>query len=289
MKIKSRPEDLNKYSALLLPNIALLSDEQCRQIARLCRVGGSLLATFETSLYDERNQRRADFGLADVFGIHKAGDIIGTNGNAYMARIEKRHADPGGLHGHQLDSRRGKPRAARAGGRPGSDCGARLSGVSARNSPIRRARKPMSRPWCCAKKATAAALFPRRRGAHHVALRPYRSGPALRNSIHWVAGANSPVTIEGEGVVEAFAWETEAGFAVHVLNYTNPAMHKGSLRTFYPIGAQKVRMRLPAGRRATRVELLRAEANVPFRVASGTIEFTVPKVVDYEVAAIYSA
>ena len=29
-------------------------------------------------MYDERNQRRPDFGLADVFGIRKAGEIVGT-------------------------------------------------------------------------------------------------------------------------------------------------------------------------------------------------------------------
>ena len=50
-----------------------------------------MLATFETGLYTERNQRRAEFGLAGVFGIHKAGDPIATSGNAYMARIEKPH------------------------------------------------------------------------------------------------------------------------------------------------------------------------------------------------------
>jgi hypothetical protein len=48
-------------------------------------------------------------------------------------------------------------------------------------------------------------------------------------------------------------------------------------------------MTLPAGRRVTRVELLRAGTDIPFRVAAGTIEFTIPKVLDYEVAAIYSA
>ena len=89
-------------------------------------------------------------------------------------------------------------------------------------------------------------------------------------------------------MIEAFAWETEAGFAVHVLNYTNPAMHRGWIREFYPIGAQKVTINLPAGRRVTRVALLQAEANVPFKMSGNTIEFTIPNVLDYEVAAIYS-
>jgi len=111
----------------------------------------------------------------------------------------------------------------------------------------------------------------------------------LRNSIRWVAGANPPVTVEGDGVIETFAWETQAGFAVHVLNYTNPAMHRGWIRNFYPIGAQKVRMSLPAGRRVTRVELLRSETHIPFTGGAGRIEFTIPKVLDYEVAALYSA
>jgi hypothetical protein len=66
-------------------------------------------------------------------------------------------------------------------------------------------------------------------------------------------------------------------------------MHRGWIRDFYPIGAQKVRMTLPAGRRVTRVQLLRAEADIPFRVSGGAIEFTIPKVLDYEVAALHSA
>ena len=108
-------------------------------------------------------------------------------------------------------------------------------------------------------------------------------------AIRWVAGANPPVTIQGDGLIEPFAWETQAGFAVHVLNYTNPAMHRGWIRDFYPISAQKVSMKLPPGARIKRVELLRAETDIPFRVTNGSVEFTIPKVVDYEVAALYSA
>src|SRR5260370_10426936 len=88
---KLGPEDLAKYSALLLPNTALLSDEQCRQLRAYVAGGGSLLATFETGLYSERNERRSDFGLADVFGIRKNGEMVGTSGNAYLARIAMHH------------------------------------------------------------------------------------------------------------------------------------------------------------------------------------------------------
>jgi hypothetical protein len=66
-------------------------------------------------------------------------------------------------------------------------------------------------------------------------------------------------------------------------------MHRGWIRNFYPIGAQKVRMSLPAGRWVTRVELLRAETDIPFTAGPGRIDFTIPRVLDYEVAALYSA
>ena len=53
---------------LILPNIAALSTAQCAQLREYVRRGGSIVATHETSLYDEWGVRRADFGLADLFG-----------------------------------------------------------------------------------------------------------------------------------------------------------------------------------------------------------------------------
>ena len=283
------PEDLQKYSALLLPNTALLSDAQCRQLRAYVEGGGSLLATFETSLYNEHNERRADFGLAEIFGIHKAGEIVGTTGNAYLARIEKQHAVLNGFtNTHWI---------------PGAENRVPLAPVP---EPILSVvpgfvAYPPELSYPLQDRTDEPAVVVREQGKSRLIYFPgdiertmWQSGHTdlarlLQNSIRWVAGANPPVTIQGEGVVEAFAWETEAGFAVHILNYTNPAMHKGYIRQFYPIGLQKVRMKLPAGARVTRVELLRAETNVAFRVSGGGIEFTVPKVADYEVAAVHSA
>jgi hypothetical protein len=110
----------------------------------------------------------------------------------------------------------------------------------------------------------------------------------LQNSIRWMSKGEAPVKITGKGFIETFAWETQAGFALHVLNYTNPGAFKGWLRDYYPIGEQHVSMAIPPGRTVSRVELLRAGKDVPFRRVAGRIEFTIPSVDDYEVAALYS-
>jgi hypothetical protein len=284
-----QPEELKKYSALLLPNIALLSDEQCRQLESYVESGGSLLATFETSLYTDRNQRRPDFGLAEMFGIHKIGDLIGTTGNAFYARIEKPHEILQGFKDtHWL---------------PGAENRIPISPVP---NPILTVvpgfvAYPPELAYPQQSQTDEPAVVLREKGKSRCAYFPgdiertmWRSGHTdlsrlLQNTIRWVSGAEIPVVVVGEGVIEIFAWQTQAGYAIHLLNYTNPNMHRGWIRNFYAIGEQKVRMALPAGKRITRVELLRAGVDVVFRVVNGAIEFTIPKVLDYEVAALHSA
>ena len=59
---------VSRYKVLILPNIAALSDAQCAQLKAFVEAGGSIVATHETSLYDEWGKRRDDFGLASLFG-----------------------------------------------------------------------------------------------------------------------------------------------------------------------------------------------------------------------------
>jgi hypothetical protein len=160
---------------------------------------------------------------------------------------------------------------------------------------------PPELSWPTQPRTDEPALVLREKGKSRLAYFPgdiehtmWRSGHTdlsrlLQNSIHWVLGGDHPVVIEGDGLIEAFAWETEVGFAVHVLNYTNPNTHRGWIRGFHPLTPQKVRMTVPRGRRVTRIELLRAGTNLPVRMAGDVVEFTIPKILDYEVAALYSA
>jgi hypothetical protein len=111
----------------------------------------------------------------------------------------------------------------------------------------------------------------------------------LQNTVKWLIKDEQSVTIEGPGIIEAFAYETEPGFALHVINYTNPNLHRGTIREFYPVGSQSVSFAIPESKTVTRVQLLKAEIDIPFKRARGRIEFTIPSIIEYEVAAIYSS
>ena len=81
MRPISPDASLDRFKLLILADAAALSNAQCDAIRRFVTRGGSLLATFASSLYDEVGERRADFGLADVFGVSFAGRIEGPMQN----------------------------------------------------------------------------------------------------------------------------------------------------------------------------------------------------------------
>jgi hypothetical protein len=281
-------ETLGRYSALLLPNIAWLSDAQCAQLRAYVAAGGSLMASFETGMFDERGIRRRKPGLADLFGIDSVGEVAGPKGNGFYAKIESPHEIlkglddtdwiPGGAY--RLPVKAAGPMV--------------LSVIPAHTA------YPPELSYVPFDSTDEPAVVARDNGRGRLLYFPgdierasWRSGHTdlsrlLQNSIGWLEGGSRPVTVEGEGVVECFAWETPVGYALHLVNYTNPNMHRGWLRRHYPIGEQKVRMTLSPGRSVVRVELLRSERLIPFRQDGTSVEFTIPSVTDYEVAALYA-
>jgi putative glycosyl hydrolase-like family 6 (GHL6) protein/glycosyl hydrolase family 42 (putative beta-galactosidase) len=76
---------------LLLPNVACMSEEQCEAVRRFVERGGTLIASFQTSLYDENGEPREDFGLADVFGIHLEERELDTSFDRYQYVLAPDH------------------------------------------------------------------------------------------------------------------------------------------------------------------------------------------------------
>ena len=284
-------ERLKKYRALILPNVAMLSDGQCGQIRNYVNAGGSVMASFETSLYDENLNRREEFGLADVLGISKDGDAVGTNGNAYYARIE----NPGAKRPHPILQGYTDTNWI-----PGAQNRIPLKPVS---EPLLTVvpgfvRYPPELAYPPVSRTSEPAIVLREAGGSRTAYfsgdieRSYwltGHGDLLRlmnNTIRWLTNDERVIHVDGDGLIEMFCWETAPGYAVHLLNYTNPNAHQGWMRSVYPLGAQTIRMQLPAGVRVKSVELLRAEQSVNFETDGGVLHFTVPRIGDYEVAAI---
>jgi hypothetical protein len=280
------PERLSKYRALLLPNIAMLSDRQCEQIREYVRRGGSIMASFETGLYDENLRPREEFGLADLLGIRKAGEAIGTNGNAYYGRIERPHTILEGF----VDTNWLPGAQNRIPLKPVRDAVLTVVPGFVRYPP-ELAYPPVSH-------TDEPAVVLREIGASRIAYFPgdiertywlTGHGDLLRlmqNTIRWITGDERVVNVDGEGFVEMFAWETNPGYAVHLLNYTSPNAHHGWMADVHPLGPQTVSLKLPSGVRVKSVELLCAEQSVPFRLDGQILRFKIPRVGDYEVAAV---
>ncbi len=64
--------DLSRFRAVILADQESLSDKAVDQLREYVRNGGGLVATGHTSLYNDWRRRRADYGLADVLGVHWA-------------------------------------------------------------------------------------------------------------------------------------------------------------------------------------------------------------------------
>ncbi len=90
--------DLSAYKVLVLSDQDALSDAQVASIRKFVDMGGSLVATGRTSLFNEWRQRRPAFGLADVLGVDKPlgkeavntplRRIVGLGGVVYLPHIE---------------------------------------------------------------------------------------------------------------------------------------------------------------------------------------------------------
>ena len=277
--------NLTKYHALLLPNAAYLSEAQCEAIRQYVKDGGSLLATFESSRYSEWGEPRNDFQLADLFDAHVTSDVIGPHGNSY-ARIEARHPVLEGFNGTAL--------------LPGAENRVPISTAVPLTLSVVPAYPafPPEMVYPRTPRTTEPAAVFQEKGksrivyfAGDVDRTCWRSGNSdisqlLQNAIRWVRGPEPRVSINGEGLIEAFAWETEPGYALHLLNYTNPNMTHGAIRHTYTLGAQHVRFRVGKDRVVKSVRALRSAATLKFQQQAETVSFDLPDLADYELVAL---
>src|SRR5579885_831220 len=280
---------LTRYKLLILPNLAALSDAQCGQLREFARRGGSLVATFETSLYDEWGNPRKDFGLADVFGIRYRGRVLGPLRNSYLAF----HGAPG--HRHPIlagfDDAAYTVNTIRSVDTEGSADAPITLIPPYPDLPMeyvyeRVPRGHIPQVFLGESRRSRTVYFPMDLDRTFWEILLEDHGRLLANAVRWAMGEPQPLVVEGPGVLDVSLWRQKDALVAHLVNFTNPMMMKGPIRELVPVGAQHVRVRLPRGGKAGRVRRL-VSGEVPVASAKeGWVEFVVPSVLDHEVAVV---
>jgi hypothetical protein len=282
------PDRISRFKVLILPNIAALSDAQCEQLRRYVKWGGSIVATFETSLYNEWGELRKDFGLGDLFGVSFQGKLEGPMQNSYLL-LEKPHPILAGLDDaeriingvYRLDVKATVPFPSR---------------------PVTLVPSypdlPMEEVYPRVPKTDIPEVYLRDVGSSRIAYFPWDidrtfwevlcvdHGKLIANAVKWAANDEQPVTVAGPGVLDVTAWRQKDSITVHLVNLTNPMMMKGPVRELIPVGEQQVRVRLPDGKKPKKVQLLTAGIEPATRNSGAFYEITVPSILVHEVVAI---
>ena len=285
---------VDRFRTLILPNIAALSDKQCTQLEEYTGRGGRLVATHETSLYNEWGVRRADFGLAKLFGASFGGKVEGPMQNSYLT-VEKDPAN-GGYH-RVLKGLEDAPRI--------------INGVHrVAANPLRKPAYspltlvpsypdlPMEEVFPRVPKTDIPEVFLQEFGRGRVVYFPWDidrtfwdvlstdHGKLLRNAVEWATDEEPPVRVTGPGLLDVTVWRQKHSMTVHLVNLTNPMMMKGPIREIIPVGPFTMSVRLPRSAKATRVHSLVGQQDQPFQVRDGSLRLEVPSVGIHEVVAL---
>lgn len=286
------PDDLSRFRLLILPNIAALSGAQCAQIEAFVRAGGSVVATFETSLYDEEGRPRPDFGLASLFGVSFDGRVQGPMRNSYL---HLRHGAETTQTKGILNGLTDTPRIINAIHQ------VHVKPTVAFPSPITLIPTypdlPMEDVYPRTPQTDTRELYLRQVGKGRVAYIPgdldrtfwqllnVDHGQLLTNVIRWALNEPPIVTVTGPGVVDVTAWRQAKSMTVHLVNLTNPMLLKGPFRELIPIAVQ-VSIPVPTGATVTGIKLLMSGEQLHFDRTATTITVAVPQILDHEIIAL---
>jgi hypothetical protein len=282
--------NVDRFGLLILPNIAALSDAQCRQLRDYVSRGGSIVATLETSLYDEWGERRSGFGVGDLFGCAFDGGFDERMQNSYLALEHgTRHPLLRGLEG--------VPRVIN---------GVRRVHVRPLDSPAKAPLTlipsypdlPMEMVYTTTPRTDIPAVYCRQNGKGRVVYFPMDIDRTfwevlspdhqalLRNAVEWAAPDVSPVRVIGQGLLDIAVWRQDRSLTTHLVNLTNPMAMKGPFREVFPVGPLTVEWRLPPGVRPQEVRLLTANRAADWTVEGAELRVEVPRVEIHEVVAV---
>ena len=286
-------DHLKPFKLLILANTATLSDKQCDQIRKFVADGGSLLATFESSLFDEQGKQRSDFGLADLFGVSYNQGVEGPMQNSYL-RLK---ADSATKQFHPILE--GLEDATRI---INGIFNVKVTpGTYPFPSPVTLIPTypdlPMEDVYSRIPDTDIREVYLKESGKGRVAYIPWdidRSfwkfmsldhSKLLNNTIRWTLNEEPIVSVSGPGLIEVTAWRQKKSMTIHLVNFTNPMMMKGPFRELIPV-KEDLKIKIPSNTKVTGVQLLLGEQKLEYTIKNEYLTLSVQQILDHEIVAI---
>jgi hypothetical protein len=280
------PQHIGRYRVLVLPDIAALSDKQCQQIRDFVMAGGRIVATGETSLYDEVGKRRANFGLADLFGC----DWVKTENGVKNSYLTPRH--PHALTRGLEDAPRIIAATQQITVKPHDSAKQPLTLVPSYPD------LPMERVYTLMLETDIPMVFARQVGKGRVVYFPMDLDRTfwevlaadhlvlLKNAVEWAAEESQPMTVSGPGLVDIAYWRQKNSLAAHIVNMNNPMMMKGPYREMIAAGPYSVSLTIPPGAKVGAVKLLESGTTPKTSRDGDRLVVEVPRIRLHEVVAV---
>ncbi len=275
--------DGGELAALVLPNLAAMTDAQLEAVRRYAARGGGLIATGETSLCDRWGEPRTDFALGEIFGVRFTGRRHGSLGEAESwtgtdHTYLRLHPDAGpGVYGPRAPQPGPPgPRHAVLEGFEKTDViafGGLLVEVEAAPGTIvpltwipHFPAYPPEFSWMRTPRTAIPALVLQEatRRAYLAADLDRRfardnlpdHGDLLANLIRWAVRGRVPVEVRGPGLLDCHLYRQQDRLILHIVNLTSTGAWRAPVDELIPVGPVQIRFRLPAGVRGRRARFL---------------------------------
>lgn len=307
--------DAGKLSVIILPNLGVMTDNQVNAVRRFVKKGGGLIATGESSLYNEWGDRLNDYALADLYGAHRS---PGNNADIRKMAIETLHTylrlSPemrSNFNGPKTNLKP-QPGAVRHPILKGLDetdiisFGGMLEALKLDNGtevlmtfipqfpiyPPETAwmREPITEiPGVIINKLPGngrivfmPADIDRQFGRYNLP----DHGNLLSNMIRWAAKDDIPLSVECPGLIDCNIYKQPGNLILHLVNLTSAATWRQPVDEYIPIGPVKVKVKLPEDINGKTLRLIVSEKDINVASVNGWAVFEIDKITDHEVAII---
>jgi hypothetical protein len=310
--------DSGKFSLLILPNLGVMSDSQIEGVKRFVAKGGGLLATGESSLFDEWGDRRTDYALGDLFGAHiniQSGSgsaaslrkLAGETYHTYLRltpelrinadgpqtglepqAIGERHPVLKGFAETDILSYGGFLEPLK------TDNGTEVLMTFIPQFPI----YPPETAWMREPKTDIPGLILNKKAGSRIAFMPadidrqfgrYNlpdHGNLLANLIRWASKEDIPLSVECAGLIDCSIYQQSGRMVLHLVNLTSAGTWRQPVDEFIPVGPLKVKVRLTEKIQGKNLQFLVSGQKSSITPEKGWISFTIASISDHEVIVI---